>query len=211
MDQWGVGRARHRRRPRDPLRPRYQPGQHGQVAALRRPRLRVDVPLERRAPGDLRRTTCCRCSGRETSTTRVLVALGQVIKATFEPPAGPGRTPTTGRAIARATVPGPGERPGGLRLRRHLLRPDAIVHAESVIDGIEARTGAEVVVYTQLTGYSGIEHLRDRGAGARPHRPVARRAGRVRRRPGRLLRHRSFAPARPGAAVRRRPASRPRS
>ncbi len=32
-----------------------------------------------------------------------------------------------------------------------VLRPATITHAESVIDGIEARTGAEVVVYTQLT------------------------------------------------------------
>ena len=31
------------------------------------------------------------------------------------------------------------------------------MNAESVIDGIEARTGAEVVVYTQQTGYYGIE------------------------------------------------------
>ena len=35
--------------------------------------------------------------------------------------------------------------------------PDAIDRAESVIDAIEARTGAEVVVYTQLTGYYDID------------------------------------------------------
>ena len=38
-----------------------------------------------------------------------------------------------------------------------ILSPDAIVRAEAVIDGIEARTGAEVVVYTQPTGYYGVE------------------------------------------------------
>ena len=44
-----------------------------------------------------------------------------------------------------------------------ILSPDAIVRAEAVIDGIEARTGAEVVVYTQPTGYYGIDDVGDRG------------------------------------------------
>ncbi len=38
-----------------------------------------------------------------------------------------------------------------------ILSADAIVAAESVIDTIEARTGAEVVVYTQDTGV--LRHL----------------------------------------------------
>ena len=86
----------------------------------------------------------------------VLVALGHVIKATFSPPAGTGTQsapippspgpPFPDPVVDRAVYDYAG-----------ILTPDAIVRAESVIDGIEARTGAEVVVYTQLTGYSGIE------------------------------------------------------
>ena len=41
-----------------------------------------------------------------------------------------------------------------------ILRPDTIAHAEATIDAIEARTGAEVVVYTQVVDY-----------GSRPRRP----------------------------------------
>ncbi len=86
----------------------------------------------------------------------VLVALGHIIKATFSPSAGTGTQsapippspgpPFPDPVVDRAVYDYAG-----------ILTPDAIVRAESVIDGIEARTGAEVVVYTQLTGYSGIE------------------------------------------------------
>ncbi len=84
----------------------------------------------------------------------ILVALGHVLRTTFEVAAGssapgapepspgpPFPDPVDGRAVYD---------------NAGILSPDAIVRAESVIDGIEARTGAEVVVYTQLTDY-GVE------------------------------------------------------
>ena len=129
----------------------------------------------------------------------ILVALGHVLRTTFEVAAGssapgapepspgpPFPDPVDGRAVYD---------------NAGILSPDAIVRAESVIDGIEARTGAEVVVYTQLTGLRRRD-VRNRIARPGTHRPVGHRAGRLQRRHGDLLRHRSLAPARPGPAVR---------
>ena len=82
-----------------------------------------------------------------------------------------------------------------------ILSPAAIASAEATIDTIEERTGAEIVVYSQLVDY-GVTTERDRGPRHRPDRPMGRRARRVRRRPGDLLRHRPLARARPGPALR---------
>ena len=60
-----------------------------------------------------------------------------------------------------------------------ILSPEAIVAAESVIDRIEARTAAEVVVYTQNVDYGRVDR-RDGGPGDRPHRPVGRGPRRLR-------------------------------
>ncbi len=86
----------------------------------------------------------------------VLVALGHVLKATFEPSAGPGTDPAPGSPSPGPPFPDP-ETDRAVYDYAGILSPDAIVRAEAVIDGIEARTGAEVVVYTQQTGYYGIE------------------------------------------------------
>ena len=59
MDQWGVGRRGHRRRPGDPVRARHAACEHGQVQLYAGAGFDVDVPLDRRAAGDLRRRRCC--------------------------------------------------------------------------------------------------------------------------------------------------------
>ena len=78
-------------------------------------------------------------------------------------PARPSRT----RSTARPSTTTPGS-----------SRPTTIAKAEATIDAIEARTGAEVVVYTQDSG-DVPDDRRDRGEGARPDRPVGRRAARA--------------------------------
>ena len=85
----------------------------------------------------------------------ILVALGHVLKATFEPPVDPGQ-PAPAEPSPGPPFPDP-ETDRAVYDFAGILSPDAIVRAESVIDGIEARTGAEVVVYTQQTGYYGID------------------------------------------------------
>ena len=71
-----------------------------------------------------------------------------------------------------------------------LFSPDTIAKAEATIDAIEARTGAEVVVYTQDSG--GFPTTEETEAKARALiDAVGRRAGRLQRRPGDLLRHAS--------------------
>ena len=180
MDQWGVGR----RGIDDGLvilfdldsSRRARPG-----AALRRRRLRVVLPLDGRAAGDLRRRDAAGARAPATSTARRSLAWprsprGRWRRRRRRP--GDGQADRRERAAARPAVPGPGDRPGGLRLRRALLARTRSSNAESVIDGIEARTGAEVVVYSQLLG-SSSSTVGDRGAGARAHGPVARRAARA--------------------------------
>ncbi len=79
----------------------------------------------------------------------VLVALAQVVNGTFTEPK-PGTDGTTG------VPPGPPfPEPDVDRAvydQVGLFSPDTIVAAEATIDAIEARTGAEVVVYTQPSG-----------------------------------------------------------
>ena len=58
----------------------------------------------------------------------------------------------TAPAGCRAAVPRPGDRPRGLRPGRRLRARDDR-QAEATIDAIEARTGAEVVVYSQVVDY----------------------------------------------------------
>jgi uncharacterized membrane protein YgcG len=82
----------------------------------------------------------------------ILVALGHVLKATFEPPVDPGTQPAPVEPSPGPPFPDP-VIDRAVYDYAGILTPDAIVRAEAVIDGIEARTGAEVVVYTQLTDY----------------------------------------------------------
>jgi uncharacterized membrane protein YgcG len=86
----------------------------------------------------------------------ILVALGHVVQATFEPPSDPGTKPGAFEPSPGPPFPDP-DTDRAVYDFAGILSPAAIVDAESVIDGIEARTGAEVVVYTQQTGYYGIE------------------------------------------------------
>jgi uncharacterized membrane protein YgcG len=83
----------------------------------------------------------------------VLVALARIITATFDAtsPTGPG-----GEPAALGPPPGPPfpdpEIDRAVYDHADILSDDTIIEAESVIDTIEERTGAEVVIYTQDTG-----------------------------------------------------------
>jgi uncharacterized membrane protein YgcG len=86
----------------------------------------------------------------------VLVALGQIVTAAFAEP-----KPATGTTDGTTGVP-PGppfpepETDRAVYDQAGLFSPETIVGAESTIDAIEARTGAEVVVYTQPSGEYGV-------------------------------------------------------
>ncbi len=81
----------------------------------------------------------------------LLVGLSQIINATFAPSPAP-----SGKPGAAAPPPGPPfpepETDRAVYDYAGILSPDAIVKAETTIDAIEARTAAEVVVYTQDSG-----------------------------------------------------------
>jgi uncharacterized membrane protein YgcG len=89
----------------------------------------------------------------DNADAAILVALTQIIAATFDPSpqSGPGGVP-----VAEGPPPGPPfpepEIDRAVYDYGGILSDGAIVAAESAIDAIEARTGAEVVVYTQNTG-----------------------------------------------------------
>ena len=86
----------------------------------------------------------------------VLVALARIITATLEAPvAEPGGVPAPDRPPAGPPFPDP-EIDRAVYDHAGILASDTIVAAETVIDTIEARTGAEVVVYTQEAGYYDI-------------------------------------------------------
>ena len=63
-----------------------------------------------------------------------------------------GRRRGRGRAATRSAVPVPRGRSGRLRPRRHPVAGGDRFRRKPSIDAIEARTGAEVVVYTQDSG-----------------------------------------------------------
>jgi uncharacterized membrane protein YgcG len=148
MDEWGVGRAGIN----DGLVILFDLDttlQHGQVQlyggsgfALGEGE-RQDIYLNQMLPflqaGDL--------------DSAVLAALAQVVDGTFketEPGSKGGGVGTTG------VPPGPPfpdpEMDRAVYDQAGLFSPETIVSAESTIDAIEARTGAEVVVYTQDSG-----------------------------------------------------------
>ncbi|MGZ8502791.1 MAG: TPM domain-containing protein, partial [Candidatus Limnocylindrales bacterium] len=166
LDEWGVGRAGV-----DDglvilfdLDPQRQPGQVQLVAGdgflasyLSEDQLRTihdDQVLPLLAAGD--------------ADTAILTALAQVITATFDPspPSESGGAP----APAGPAGPPPGPPYPDPEVDRAvydyagILSDDMIVAAEAVIDTIEERTGAEIVVYTQDTGEYSIstEETEDR-------------------------------------------------
>jgi uncharacterized membrane protein YgcG len=87
----------------------------------------------------------------------VLVALVRVVTATLDtgPVTEPGGVP-----VVEGPPPGPPfpepEIDRAVYDYAGILSGDAIVEAEAIIDTIEARTGAEIVVYTQAAGYYNI-------------------------------------------------------
>jgi len=87
----------------------------------------------------------------------VLVALAQVVDGTFK-----GTEPGTDGGVGTTTGVPPGppfpdpEPDRAVYDQAGLFSPETIVAAESTIDAIEARTGAEVVVYTQDSGEYGL-------------------------------------------------------
>ena len=70
--------------------------------------------------------------------------------------------------IAAAGPPFPDPVPGqAVYDTAGILSPAAIAQAEATIDTIEERTGAEIVVYSQLVDY-GVYHQRDGGHARSP-------------------------------------------
>lgn len=111
----------------------------------------------------------------------VLVALARIITATLDPgqPSGSG-----GEPAANGPPPGPPYPQPEVNRAVYdyagILGGDAIVKAEAIIDTIETRTGAEVVVYTQEAGYYGIETGETETPRTGADRPVGHRARGVR-------------------------------
>ena len=105
------------------------------------------------------------------------------------------------RAAARPAVPAPEIDRAVYDYAGHPVARTRSPTPRPTIDAIEARTGAEVVVYTQDSGEY-PDDRGDRGEGARPDGPVGRRSQGLQRRAGHLLRHAAEPRARPGPAVR---------
>ena len=152
MDEWGVGRAGINDGLVILLDLRYEPAARP-GPALRRLRFCAEPA---RAPGHLRQSDAALAPRRDLDSA-VLVGLAQVVDGTFKatepgtkgsgqgttgvPPGPPFPDPETDRAVYD---------------QAGLFSPETIVSAESTIDAIEARTGAEVVVYTQDSGEYGL-------------------------------------------------------
>ena len=203
MDQWGVGRAGID----DGLVILFDldtTREHGQVQLYAGPGSRL-VPLARQAPA-IFDDTMLPALRVGASTARSSWPSADVAAAAVATPA---RRPPTG-PIARSAVPGPVDR-AAVYDYAGIFSPEAIAEAEPTIDAIEARTGAEVVVYTQAGGYVPDRPGRDRGARPRPDRPVGRRARGLRRRHGDLLRPATRASSTARSSSTPRPASRRRS
>ena len=81
-----------------------------------------------------------------------LVALSQVVSATIEPTTKPGTEPPSNGGVAPGPPFPPAETGRAVYDYAGLFSAAAIVKAEATIDAIEARTNAEVAVYTQDSG-----------------------------------------------------------
>ena len=166
MDEWGVGQAGVD----DGLVILFDLDttlEHGQVQLYAGAGFDVERTSTRRATGDLRRRDGAAAPGRRHRRRDPRRRSARSSRRPVErrrstrdgrPPPRPSRRPArrspTPRRTGRSTTS-----PG-------IFSPDAIVKAESVIDGIEARTGAEVVVYSQLTGLRRRHRRRPRRAPA---------------------------------------------
>jgi uncharacterized protein (TIGR04222 family) len=151
MDQWGVGRAGLN----DGLVILFDLDtslQHGQVQLFAGPGFSESYlsDEERQA---IYEGTMLPLLQEQQFDEALLGALGQVVTATFDgtPPGTPEEPP------AQVITPGPPypdpEVDRAVYDFAGILSPEAIVKAESTIDAIEARTAAEVVVYTELADY----------------------------------------------------------
>jgi len=151
MDQWGVGRVGLN----DGLVILFDldtTRQHGQVQLYAGPGFAASYLSndERQAILD---DTVLPLLGEGQFDAALLGALGQIVTATFDgvPPGEP--TEPTGALIA----PGPPypdpEIDRAVYDFAGIFSAETIVRAEATIDGIESRTAAEVVVYTELVDY----------------------------------------------------------
>jgi uncharacterized membrane protein YgcG len=146
MDEWGVGRAGID----DGLVMLFDldPSlQHGQVQLYRG----SGFALSEAELQDIYDTKMLPLLENGDIDSAVLTALALVVNGTFgKPEPGGGSQGTTG------VPPGPPfpdpETDRAVYDQAGLFSPETIVEAESTIDAIEARTGAEVVVYTQDSG-----------------------------------------------------------
>ena len=181
MDQWGVGPARHRRRPGHPLRPRHAPASTARCSSTPAPA--STRRTSRRTSGRRSSTTrCCRRCRPATSTARPSRASAKIAEGDAGADAarrpGDRQADRRERAAARSAVPGPGDRPGGLRLRRALLarrdrrRPSRSSTASR--RGPAPRSWSTASRWATRRATDG-----DRGARPRAHGPVARRAARA--------------------------------
>ena len=154
MDQWGVGRHGVD----DGLVILFDldtTNEHGQVQLYAGPGFSSSYLSD-----DERQTiyeeTMLPLLGDQQFDAALLATLGKVVEGTFDgiPPAGGGGT---GSPEAPAIAPGPPfpepEVDRAVYDFAGIFSPEEIVKAESTIDAIEARTGAEVVVYTQSVDY----------------------------------------------------------
>jgi uncharacterized membrane protein YgcG len=154
MDQWGVGR----RGIDDGLVILFDldtSGQHGQVQLFAGPGFSSSYLSddERQA---IYQDTMLPLLAEQQFDDALLATLAKVVEGTFDgvPPGGGGGT---GSPEAPAIAPGPPfpdpEIDRAVYDFAGIFSPEEIVKAESTIDAIEARTGAEVVVYTQSVDY----------------------------------------------------------
>ncbi len=155
MDQWGVGRAGLD----DGLVILFDLDttlEHGQVQLYAGPGFSTSYMSEeeRQAVYD---DTMLPLLANQQFDEALLGALAQIVNATFDgaPPDSPGEPagpvidpgpPFPDPEIDRAVYDFAG-----------IFSNDAIVRAEATIDAIEARTAAEVVVYTQLVDYGVVD------------------------------------------------------
>jgi uncharacterized membrane protein YgcG len=158
MDQWGVGR----RGIDDGLVILYDldsSGQHGQVQLFAGPGFASSY-LSNDARQEIFDDAMQPALAAGDFDGATLAGLARIAQGTLAPtqPVDPG----TGKPAAEnAPPPGPpfpaAETDRAVYDFAGLFSPDAIVNAESVIDGIEARTGAEVVVFSQPLGSTSSE------------------------------------------------------
>lgn len=151
MDQWGIGRAGID----DGLVIFFDidtSGEHGQVQLYAGPGF-SDRYLDTAARQAIYEETMLPLLAQGEFDGALLAGLADVVTGTMGQPTPSDEPGTSGPSMA----PGPPfpdpETDRAVYDYAGILSPEAIVDAEATIDAIEARTGAEVVVYSQPVGY----------------------------------------------------------